>query len=126
MKTKRFFLLVCSIKVAFDVANSLTTVLKYAVEKQYIDHVGSLSEWKPKKDKALLPVDSSEYKKTKTVMINRQEVARLLTLLTPTNNEDIKSISKYVIVSCLVFLGVRMSELIAFKWKFVNLETGTL
>ena len=115
----------CSIKVAFDVANSLTTVLKYAVEKQYIDHVGSLSEWKPKKDKALLPIDSSEYKKTKTVMINRQEVARLLTLLTPTNNEDIKSISKYVIVSCLVFLGVRMSELIAFKWKFVNLETGT-
>ena len=57
-------------------------------------------------------------------MINRQEVARLLEHLTPRDNEDIKAIQKYVLVSTLVFLGLRMSELIALKWKNIDLDSG--
>lgn len=114
----------CSFKVACDVAQSLETCLKYAVKKQYIKYVGPIGEWSPKEDKALLPKDRSEYTPNKTPMINRQEVSRLLNHLTPTNNEDIKSIQKYVCISTLAFLGLRMSELIALKWNDINLDTG--
>jgi integrase len=114
----------CSFKVGCDVARSLTTCLKYAVKKQYIEYVGALAEWSPKEDKALLPKERAEYTPNKTPMINRQEVSRLLDHLTPRNNEDIKSIQKYVCISTLAFLGLRMSELIALKWSSVNLDTG--
>ena len=114
----------CTFKVACNVAQSLKTCLKYAVKKQYIKYVGALAEWKPKENKALLPSDRSEYTPSKTPMISRQEVSRLLEHLTPRDNEDIKTIQKYVLVSTLVFLGLRMSELIALKWKNIDLDSG--
>ena len=114
----------CTFKVACDVAQSLTTCLKFAVRKQYIKYVGALGEWSPKTDKALLPKDRSEYIPTKTVMINRQEVARLLNHLVPSNSDDIKAIQKYVCVSTLAFLGLRMSELIGLRWSSIDLEAG--
>ena len=114
----------CTFKVACDAAQSIKTCLKYAVKKQYIKYVGSLAEWSPKQNKALLPSDRSEYTPSKTPMISRQEVAKLLAHLTPRNNNDIKAIQKYVCISTLVFLGLRMSELIALKWKNIDLDSG--
>tara|TARA_Y100000296_G_C5162236_1_gene252508 strand:+ start:684 stop:1991 length:1308 start_codon:yes stop_codon:yes gene_type:complete len=114
----------CTFKVACDAAQSIKTCLKYAVKKQYIKYVGSLVEWSPKQNKALLPSNRSEYTPKKTPMINRQEVSRLLDHLTPRNNEDIKSIQKYVCISTLAFLGLRMSELIALKWSNISLDAG--
>ena len=59
-------------------------------------------------------------------MINRQEVSKLLAHLTPRNNDDIKAIQKYVCISTLVFLGLRMSELRALRWHNIDFDLQKL
>ena len=114
----------CGFKIAENAAASIKTCLRYARKKQYINHLNGLEDWSPRENRALLPKKAEEYQTKKTVMINRAEVKALLEHLKP-KDKDIVKLHRYVAITTMTFLGLRMSELIALKWNDIDLTAGT-
>ena len=104
------------------VLKSFLTCMKYAVENQYINEVGIMLFYKPRKRPQLKPQLLSEMKRKKTVMINREEVRRLLNHLTPKDN-NVKDWLRFTCITTLAFTGLRMSELRALRWDRINFTT---
>ena len=107
-------------KQANKIVLSFLTVLKFAVNQQYInDFHKSFYTWKPRDDDETQSNKLEDMKVKKTKMISIPQAAKLFQYLKPKDN-DVKAWQKFAVVSTLMFTGVRMSELRGLKWDAIT------
>ena len=115
----------CTHKQANLVVKSFLTFLKWCIEKQFITEIGVMLVYKVKNRPALKDNITANMLPKKTVMINRQEVARLFKHLMPTNKNP-NAWLKFAVVVTLAFTGLRLGELRALRWDRIDWILGKI
>lgn len=115
----------CTHKQANLIVKSFLTFLKWCIEKQFITEIGVMLVYKVKNRPALKDNITANMLPKKTVMINRQEVARLFKHLMPTNKNP-NSWLKFAVVVTLAFTGLRLGELRALRWDRIDWILGKI
>ena len=113
-------------KMANGIVKSFLTVLKYAVDQQYImDYHKSLHEMKLQDDPETASSNPKEMLKKKTKMISLQQAGKLFHHLKP-RGKEVRAWQQFAVVSTLMFAGVRLSELRGLKWDAITFpKSGT-
>lgn len=125
----KFFLKIksegCTHKQGNLVVKSFLTFKKWCIEKQYADEIGVMLVYKVKNRPALKDQVTANMLPKKTVMINRQEVARLFKHLMPTDKNP-NAWLKFAVVVTLAFTGLRLGELRALRWDRIDWILGKI